>query len=161
TKGAGGGSAAPAKSAGTSDKMAQGMMEAVGRGLGGVSGGARQGQAQGGGSTIADPKFNPDDELGPGRALKAAATGGGEETSSVGATSGMKSMQSMGEAMMGGSFSRQSSSSAGGWSTRSSTERYVEEKPEWKTCGFEVAVLMDQRRVPDLLVELTNSEGWP
>lgn len=44
-------------------------------------------------------------------------------------------------------------------------DRYIEKtKPEWKTRGFYLEVVMDHRRVPDLLVALTNSGAngsWP
>jgi hypothetical protein len=40
-------------------------------------------------------------------------------------------------------------------------DRYVEKKPEWKTRGFYLEVVMDHRKVPNLLVALTNAgEKW-
>lgn len=39
-------------------------------------------------------------------------------------------------------------------------QRYVEEQPEWKTRGFYMEVVMDHRKVPDLLVALANA-NWP
>jgi hypothetical protein len=42
----------------------------------------------------------------------------------------------------------------------SNVGRYREDKPEFKTRGFYLEVVMDHRRVPDLLVALANSD-WP
>jgi translation initiation factor IF-2 len=40
-------------------------------------------------------------------------------------------------------------------------DRYCDDKKEWKTRGFSLEVIMDHRRIPDLLVALSNIEGWP
>lgn len=38
--------------------------------------------------------------------------------------------------------------------------RYRQDKAEWRTRGFELQVTMDHRRIPDLLVSLSNCD-WP
>ncbi len=40
-------------------------------------------------------------------------------------------------------------------------DRYRDDQPEFKTRGFTLQVVMDLRNVPDLLVALSNCEGWP
>jgi hypothetical protein len=40
-------------------------------------------------------------------------------------------------------------------------ERYRDEQKEFKTRGFSLQVVMDHRRIPDLLVALSNCEHWP
>src|SRR5262249_6040732 len=41
------------------------------------------------------------------------------------------------------------------------TNRYCDEKKEWRTRGFSLELIMDHRRVPDLLVAPSKMEGWP
>jgi hypothetical protein len=41
------------------------------------------------------------------------------------------------------------------------TNRYCDEKKEWRTRGFSLEVVMEHRWVPQLLVALANTEGWP
>src|SRR6185312_20536 len=63
-------------------------------------------------------------------------------------------MKSMPSAMLGGGFgSRQ----GGG----TNMERYRDEQKEFKTRGFSLQVVMDHRRIPQLLVELSNCANWP
>src|SRR5437762_8133844 len=59
----------------------------------------------------------------------------------------------MGGAMGGGFGGRQ----GGG----SNMERYRDEQKEFKTRGFSLQVVMDHRRIPQLLVALSNCEHWP
>jgi hypothetical protein len=40
-------------------------------------------------------------------------------------------------------------------------ERYRDEQKEFKTRGFSLQIVMDHRRIPDLLVALSNCESWP
>src|SRR5262249_15653552 len=46
-----------------------------------------------------------------------------------------------------------------GWST--TNERYRDDQKEFKTRGFSLQVVMDNHRIPDLLVALSNSPNWP
>jgi hypothetical protein len=56
---------------------------------------------------------------------------------------------------MGGASSGNNRGGAAG------TNRYCDEKKEWRTRGFSLEVIMDHREVPALLVELSNAAGWP
>ncbi len=51
------------------------------------------------------------------------------------------------------------SASGSRWSP-SNIGRYRDDKPEFKTRGFYLEVIMDHRRVPELLVALANAD-WP
>jgi hypothetical protein len=62
-----------------------------------------------------------------------------------------------GAVSMGGGGGGSSSSSR--WSP-SNMGRYRDDKPEFKTRGFYLEVIMDHRRVPELLVALANAD-WP
>jgi hypothetical protein len=116
---------------------------------------SQDGGASGGGVGIESARFNPDDEMGEQVEDKDATksttttttptTGGG----AVGMMGGMAEMMKS----MGGGGTRNTSTA--------NMKRYVEDKQaEWKTRGFYLEVIMDQRQVPHLMVALSNAE-WP
>jgi hypothetical protein len=112
----------------------------------------------GGGGVAIDYKINADEELGPERPLAAATTGASTTPSSsasggAGTASMVDMMKSMSSTMGGGFGSRQ----GGG----TNMERYRDEQKEFKTRGFSLQVVMDHRRIPELLVALSNSKHWP
>jgi len=47
-----------------------------------------------------------------------------------------------------------------GMPTKIKAKRYIDENPKWKTRGFYIVLAVDHRRLPDLLVNLTN-QAWP
>lgn len=127
------------------------MMAAGYRGAG--TAGSRD---SGGATAIAPVKFSPDEDLGPESAAAPAAAAGGEGRG--GSPAGQRGSMPGASAMamtMGGT----TGGTGGRWGG-STVGRYREEKPEWKTRGFYLEVVMDHRRVPDLLVALANAD-WP
>ena len=122
--------------------------------------GADGGMGSGAGIGIEAVSFNPDDEMGEQvedkDASKASSTPSGATGGGAGPAAGMPSdmMKSMMSNMGGGMGGSRSMTST------ANMKRYVEEKTEWKTRGFYLEVIMDQRHVPHLMVALTNAE-WP
>jgi hypothetical protein len=160
TKGAG---ASASKSAVSSaaGPTGTGTMADMMKGMPSMMGGMRGGEFGGGGGGALDYKINPDEDLGPERPSadsSSLATSAGP-SSAPSSTTGtmadmMKGMPSMmGPSGMGGLGGRQS----GG----TNMERYRDEQKEFKTRGFSLQVVMDHRRIPDLLVALSNCEAWP
>ena len=169
-----GGSGGATKSSGTGVSSQQAKMtEAMGSLAGSISarmgssgGMGMMGGGMGGGSTINDYKFNPDDELGAEVAessssgtksstSSAAASSSGAKTAMSAAPIGTLSVSSEG---MGGMGGMGGFGGGRGWSN--TNKRYREEKDEWKTRGFYMELVIDQSRVPDLLVTLSNAK-WP
>jgi len=144
-------SGGPAGHAGGSGGIsAAGMMAAGFRGGGGAS------RDAGGATAIAAVKINPDEDLGPESTVAPASAAGGDSK-----TSGSPAGQRGG--MPGAAMAMTMGGGTGGTGGRwggSTVGRYREEKPEWKTRGFYLEVIMDHRRVPDLLVALANAD-WP
>jgi hypothetical protein len=137
-----------AMGAGGAAEMAKMMKSSMSRsgmdgGMGGVSGGRQIG--------IESVSFNPDDEFGEEVEEKDPKAASATVTAAPGAMGAMGPAGMM-EAMAGGN--------RGGRNSSANMKRYVEEKTEWKTRGFYLEVIVDQRQVPQLLVELTNAE-WP
>jgi hypothetical protein len=121
-------------------------------GLGGMS--ARSDSAIG---NISDHKINPNEDLGPERA--AAKTGGTPTTAATpGTRAGHGASPALTPMAMGDRDIATSGASRGGGA---GTNRYCDERKEWRTRGFSLEVIMDHRRVPDLLVALSNMTGWP
>src|SRR5262249_42095642 len=131
----------------------------------GLGGGAIPGRGDSSIGSITDPKINPNDDLGEERAATAAKSGpaasssaspaGGPAKGHGGASGGR-----MGESSFGGDMS----SSMSGGNNRgggTGTNRYCDEKKEWRTRGFSLEVIMEHRQVPALLIALSNVEGWP
>jgi hypothetical protein len=156
TKGAGS-SAAKAGAASSGPAAGHGMsgmadmMKMRGR-FGGEMGGG------GGGGVAIDYKINADEELGPERPVADAGTSASTASVSSSAGSGTGGMtdmmKSMSATMMGGGLGGRQ---GGG----TNMERYRDEQKEFKTRGFSLQVVMDHRRIPELLVALSNCEHWP
>jgi len=131
------------------------MMPGMAR-LGGMS------ASDSGGGAIADPKINADEELGAERPAADAKAGdsksssptssSGSPTGPTGGHAGPMAMPTGSQFGMGGFGGTR----GGG----SNMERYRDDQPEWKTRGFTLQVVMDHRRIPDLLVALSNCD-WP
>lgn len=167
TKGAGGGSSPPPSGQPAGGPpgmpgMKGGMPLGIRAGAGNV--GANDQGSQG----IADPKINGDEVLGPerpaadakpadkpagqapapaGPAGAAGPAGGGMLKGAVPPGGGLPGAA-------GGDGGRR-----GGGSTN--MDRYRDNQKEFNTRGFSLQVVMDLRHVPDLLVALSNCEGWP
>jgi hypothetical protein len=110
--------------------------------------------------SISDHKINPNDDLGPERAAAAKTGSSPTAPAATGTRSGHGggAITPMGLALSDRDTASSAVSSRGGGA---GTNRYCEEKNEWRTRGFSLEVIMDHRRVPDLLVALSNVEGWP
>jgi hypothetical protein len=112
----------------------------------------------GGGGAAIDCKINADEELGPERPIAVTTTGASttpsSSTPSGGGTGGMSEMMMRGMSGMGAGLGGRQ---GGG----TNMERYRDEQKEFKTRGFTLQVVMDHRRIPQLLVELSNCEHWP
>lgn len=114
-----------------------------GAGDGGFSSAMGGRMMMGGGGTADQVDFDPRDEFGPDDLAGAGGQMGGES--------------SAGSAMPG------SSGMPGGFGGMGATvprKRYIDENPKWKTRGFYLKVVVDHRRLPDFLVQLTN-RSWP
>jgi hypothetical protein len=149
-----GGTAAAPGAAGTAAGMATMML----RGGGGISG-----RADSSLGSIADHKINPTEDLGAERAVASAKTDASPAASGTGLQKGAGPAGSPTMLMPGGDRDMLMVPSSAG-SNRggaSGTNRYCDEKKEWRTRGFSLEVIMEHRRVPDLLVALSNAEGWP
>ncbi|MGE5194616.1 MAG: hypothetical protein ACM3U2_19155 [Deltaproteobacteria bacterium] len=161
-KAASGGSNAGLKSGGQEMMMMKsvpGISMAGGADAGGVGGVGGVGGGQ-------DVKINLDEELGPERpasdtksdAKPGSAASGGGAASKI-PSGGAMSMMSEGIQGLSSGMGTSGRSGRGGGAN---INRYCEDKKkEWKTRGFSLEVVMDHRRVPDLLVELSNCPGWP
>src|SRR5262249_6987925 len=109
---------------------------------------------------IAEHKINPNEDLGSERAVSASKTTGsappstGTQKGQTGPSAAAMASMAMSDIDAGGALSSNRGGGAG-------TNHYCDEKKEWKTWGFSLEVVMDHRRVPDLLVALSNAEGWP
>lgn len=128
-------------SGGQSSYLVTGSSSSQGRGgMGGYGGGE---SGAGGGRTQVD--FNVEEEFG---SAAVQQTGGGE-----GGMAASSSAMSGGEPPMSG---------YGGQGQGQETQRYVDDADDlpFKTRGFKLRLVIDHRRLPDLLVELINSD-WP
>ncbi|MGQ0637583.1 MAG: hypothetical protein ACT4QC_23490 [Planctomycetaceae bacterium] len=121
---------------GMMDLLNMGNLSGLARNFGGGAGGATTE-----GAFTDSVAINPDDELGAEQALP--EEGGGEEAESA---------DPSGVGMLAG-LGMTSVAALGG----QKMDRYVEKKPEWKSRGFYLEVIMDHRKVPNLLVALTNA----
>ncbi len=150
----------PAALAGMSG-MAE-MMKFRGMGGGEMGGGS--------GGVSVDYKINADEELGPERPIAVGSSGASTASSpssgghgaaagghgaAGGGTADM--MRAMSASMLGGGPGGMGGRQGGG----TNMERYRDEQKEFKTRGFSLQVVMDHRRIPELLVALSNSEHWP
>lgn len=98
----------------------------------------------GGSQGVGSVSFNPDDEFGAQVPAETAAASGAAPTAAV-ANPDADVLPSR----------------VGGFASQVKMVRYVDDKAaEWKTRGFYMELVMDHRKVPDLLVALANSE-WP
>jgi len=168
--GAGGGAKSSSGGAGSST-MASGMktgMEskmagmALATTMAGASGMGGQG-AGGGSNSITSAKINPDEDLGAEQAVASDKPADTKTSSASSAGSkdlrGGGGMERMMMPLMVGGGGGSSAGSASRWSG-SNMGRYREDKPEYRTRGFYLEVVMDHRRIPDLLAALVNAD-WP
>jgi hypothetical protein len=125
-------------------------------GAGNVAGG------DSGGRGMADVTIKVDEVLGPERPASAAKPADKPASGGQGA-GGVQGVG--GAAMPAGADMMKAASPVGAGDSRrvssSNMDRYRDDEKEFKTRGFSLQVVMDLRRVPDLLVELSNCEGWP
>jgi hypothetical protein len=124
----------------------RGMVAGADAGMGGV--GSARGGGGGGGASV---DFDPAEDFG------SDADGGGGGASAMG---GMPSSAPPGAGPAGGHdgggiASAGAISGAAGTGTKG--KRYIEDNPKYKTRGFYLSVTMDHRKLPYLLVELSNS----
>jgi hypothetical protein len=146
--------AAPGTGHGAADASA--MMKAMGASI--IAGG---GADTAGGGVLRDVKIDLNEEIGVERPASDAKSGAKTAApSSLPTTATMAAggpMSSEGtRAMMMTSPGIGSSQVAG-----ANMDRYCDDRKEWKTRGFSLEVIMDHRHIPQLLVELSNAEGWP
>lgn len=147
--GGGGGGGMGGVMGGDSDDGAAGLMGA-GYGGGGLMGGGSGGggaETMGGGrGATASADFDPKEEFGnPG----GTAAGGGGGAGNMG--------------MLGAGGAELSGDPGGGQTAASAPRRYIDddENQPYQTRGFYLSVIMDHRRVPQLLAELTANEYSP
>jgi hypothetical protein len=119
-------------------------------GTGGDLGGGMGARA--GGAALGDANFDPKDELGDDGSAKAGGmTGGG--------------MMSAGPGSAHGAAGPPGGMNAGGPGAAASVRRYVEDDAAlpYKSRGFYMTVIMDHRKIPSLIAELTANEysAWP
>ncbi|MBI3864593.1 MAG: hypothetical protein HY290_22145 [Planctomycetia bacterium] len=127
------------------------------KGAGGMDFGGNTGGGGSGGVSITPAAINADEDLGAER----AAAG---EKKAVGANDKAGGLKSPGGLMAGGGelagrIGGGSGTTKGSWSGFDK-DRYRDDKPEWRTRGFHLEVIMDHRKVPELLVALANAD-WP
>lgn len=123
---------------------------AMGMGMGSNGGGAA-------GGLDSSVPVNADEEFGaerPAAAEKGATAAA--KPAATGAASGAAAMANM----MGAMGAMGAMGSTGAAPSMSAMERYIDTKDQWKTRGFQLELVMDHRRVPELLVELSNG-AWP
>ncbi|MFN0053979.1 MAG: hypothetical protein ACKV0T_17510 [Planctomycetales bacterium] len=128
----------------------------------GIAGSITSGNDSSSGGIDLNISFNPDDELGPEVPVKedktAAKKSPGNSQVGGGSTgnNAASDMMSKTAGSIGASINGNDSRRGGG----SNMERYLENKPQYRTRGFYMELVMDHRRVPDLLVALSNTD-WP
>jgi hypothetical protein len=119
------------------------------------------------GGSIVDPKIDLNEDLGlerPASNLKAGGDNTGAPKVTGGPAAGHAAAPGGNSATALGMPTTMGGSAAGGGARRGGfdKERYCDDKTkEWKTRGFSLEVIMDHRRLADLLVALSNCEGWP
>lgn len=131
----------------------EGMMGNYDGGMGEMAQGG--GGMLGGGGPAVKVAFNPAEEFG---------TGGQPATMAGGAVGGMRGMMLGGDrgSMMAEAMTGANGEGMTGASAPAKLLRYVKEDASapYRERGFYLSVLIDQRRVADFLVELSNSD-WP
>ncbi len=160
-----------AQKGGGAAKAATGATQGTGGGHGGMPmppvgmlGGATRDTGMGGGGVaITAANINADDDLGPERAAAADKTAGGDKAAGPrgghSGASGATTMPMPTSMPTGGFGGGGFGVGKGGWSGFDK-DRYRDDKPEWKTRGFHLEVVMHHRRVPELLTALSNAT-WP
>jgi hypothetical protein len=156
----GGGAGAPG---GMKKGMEEAMTKMSANMLSNMSGAGMQGGMVGGGgaASITSAKLNPDEDLGPEVAAPVEKAAEKKTSSGTGKVSGGadKMLGHMPTVAMPGASNMPGSSAGARWSL-STMQRYREDKPEFRTRGFYLEVVMDHRRIPDLLTSLANAD-WP
>ncbi|HEY3969349.1 MAG TPA: hypothetical protein VGM05_32655 [Planctomycetaceae bacterium] len=159
------------KGGGGAAKPAAGGTPGTGGGHGGMpvppagmlSGGNRDLGIGGGGVTITSANINADDDLGLERAAAADKAAGAAANTGTTGTMGTRGGHGGGGMPMptSGGFGGGGIGGGirGGWSGFDK-DRYRDDKPEWKTRGFHLEVVMHHRHVPELLTALSNAT-WP
>lgn len=148
-----GGAARPAASSSGAMSSA-GMTGMSAQFMDGMSGARNRGAAGEGGKS-ASATFSPADEFGP--EVDAPGAGGAKSNSPM-SSSSMSSSGSSAAMMVGSAAPKGGTDGTRrGGATKG---RYIEDKKEWRTRGFYLELVMDHRRVPELLVTLSNSP-WP
>jgi len=156
--GSGGSAKVPAGGAGGPTSTAAGAGAAMSMMMRGGAG-AMSGRTESAIGNIGDHKINPNDDLGAERPAASAKTGSASSpTGQTGTRAGHGGAAPLAIGPMADRDMASAGSSRGGGP---GTNRYCDERKEWRTRGFSLEVIMDHRRVPDLLVALSNVEGWP
>ncbi|MBI5757370.1 MAG: hypothetical protein HZA46_02485 [Planctomycetales bacterium] len=142
----------PATGAGPGGAGALGMMPSMGAMGGGAGGGhgdggrgSMMGGAGGGGGGPTNVEFDPTEDF------------GSDSDGGVGGGGQMGSMPPGGGGVAAGPASGHGGGGGGGARGKN---RYLEENSKYKIRGFYMSLTMDHRKLPDLLVELSNSP-WP
>ncbi|MBS0204224.1 MAG: hypothetical protein JSS49_15075 [Planctomycetes bacterium] len=126
-------------------------------GFGGASSGGEMGGQR---SQIASADFDPKEEFGDDGSKGAGAGGFGGESRTAMSSLGMSGPAAGHGGAAGGPPGAPGAAGAAGAST---VKRYIEEEARFKTRGFYMTLIMDHRKIPALVAEMSASEysAWP